>query len=55
MQDINLNQTKLEVNGTYNKDGKITTEFEPTNNTDVINKAYLDRKLSKIESQISCI
>ena len=53
MQDINLNQLKLEVNGIYEKDGKITTGFDPTKNTDVINQASLYKKLSKIESQIS--
>ena len=37
------------------KDEKITTNFEPTNNEDVINKAYLDEKLEKINGHISYI
>ena len=52
LQDANINQLKLKVYDTYKKDEKITN-FEPTDNTDVINKAYLDEKLSKIEDQIS--
>ena len=35
------------------EDEKLTTNFEPTDNTDVINKVYLDEKLSKIEGQFS--
>ena len=31
------------------KDEKITTNFEPFNDEDIINKTYLDTKLSKIE------
>ena len=42
-----INQLKLEVHDTYRKDEKITTDFEPINNEDVINKAYLDGKLFK--------
>ena len=53
LQDLNINQLKLEVHDTYKKDEKITTNFEPTDNEDVINKAYLDEKLSKIQGQIS--
>ena len=29
------------------KDEKVTTNFEPTDESDVINKAYLDEKLKK--------
>ena len=47
LQDLNINQLKLEVHDTYTKDEKLTTDFEPTDNSDVINKAYLDEKLSK--------
>ena len=53
LQDLNINQLKLEVHDTYKKDEKITRNFEPTHNPDVINNAYLDEKLSKIEGQIS--
>ena len=55
MQDLNLNQLKLKVNNTYQKNEKITTKFEAVNDEDVINKAYLDTNLSKIAGQISLI
>ena len=44
-QDLNNNQLKLRVHDTYKKDEKLTTDFEPTDNSDVINKAYLENKL----------
>ena len=47
------NQIKLEVHDTYKHDQKITTNFEPVDNEDVINKAYLDEKISKIDSHLS--
>ena len=47
LQDLIINQLKLEVHLFYKKDEKIATNFEPTNNTDLINKAYLDEKLKK--------
>ena len=53
LQDLNINQLKLEVHDTYKKDEKLTTNFKPTDNEDVINKAYLDEKLSKINGHIS--
>ena len=53
LQDLNINQLILEVHDTYKKDEKITTKFEPSNNEDVINKAYLDEKLSKIDGHLS--
>ena len=53
LQDLNINQLKLEVHDTYKKDEKLTTNFEPSNNGDVINKAYLDEKLSKIDNHLS--
>ena len=34
-------------------DEKITTNFEPSNEEDVLNKVYLDKKISQIEGQIS--
>ena len=45
VQDIDFNQLELEVLDYYKKDEKITTNFEPQNNEDVINKAYLDKKI----------
>ena len=53
LQDLNINQLKLEVHDTYKKNEKLTTNFEPTDDSDVINKAYLDEKLKKIDGHIS--
>ena len=55
LQDMNINQLKLEVHDSYKKDEKTTTDFEPVINEDIKNKAYLDAKLSKIDGQISYI
>ena len=35
------------------KDEKLTTNFEPVDNSDVINKGYLDEKLLKIDGHLS--
>ena len=53
LQDLNINQLKLEVHDSYKKDEKLTTNFEAVNNEDVINKGYLDDKLLKINSHLS--
>ena len=55
LQDLNINQLKLEVHDTYKKDEKITTNFEALDDSDVINKAYLDDKLKKIDGHIAYI
>ena len=55
LQDLNINQLKLEVYDTYKKDEKLTTNFEPVDNSDVINKRYLDEKLLKIDGHLSKI
>ena len=47
MQDINLNQLKLDLHDTCKKDEKLTTNFEASNPEDVINKAYQDEKISE--------
>ena len=47
LQDLLINQVKLEVQDPYKKVEKITTEFEPINIEDVINKSCLDEKSSK--------
>ena len=39
LQDINNIQLKFEVHDTYKKDEKITAIFEPTGDSNVINKA----------------
>ena len=53
LQDLNINQLKLEVHDTYRKDGKITTIFEPLNNENVINKSYLDENILKRNGHLS--
>ena len=52
---MNIDQIKLEVQDTYKKDEKKTTDFEAVDDKYVINKAYLDEKLKKIEEHISYI
>ena len=52
IQDLKINQPKLEVHDNYKIDERITTNFEPVNDSDVINKAYLDDKLSKIKGHL---
>ena len=53
LQDLNINQLKLEVHDTYKKDEKMTTNFEAVDNEDVINKGHLDLKLLKIDGHLS--
>ena len=53
LQDLNINQLKLEVHDTYKKDEKITTNFEAVDDLDVINKGYLDSKLLEIDGHLS--
>ena len=53
LQDLNLNQLKLEVHNTYKKDEKITTIFEATDDSDVMNKAYLDKTLLNMNEYLS--
>ena len=53
MQDLNINQLKLEVHDTHKKDEKITTNFEPVDDSDVINKGHLDENLLKINGHLS--
>ena len=53
LQDLKINQLKLEVDDTYKKDEKLTTDFEPTDNSDITNKGYPDEKLLKINGHFS--
>ena len=53
LQDLIINNLKLEVHDTYKKDEKITTNFQPVDDSDVINKAYLVEKLKKIDGHNS--
>ena len=55
LQDLNINNLKLEVNDTYKKDEKLTTSFEAIDDSDVINKAYRYDKLRKIDGHIAYI
>ena len=55
LQDSNINQLKLEIYDTYKKDEKITTNFKPTDNLDVINKGYFDEELKKTNGHIAYI
>ena len=53
LQDLNINRLKLEVHDSYKKDEKLTKNFEPNDNEDVINKGYLGEKLLKINGHLS--
>ena len=53
MQGLNINQLKLELHDTFKKDEKLTTNFEPTDDSDVLRKSYLDVK--KVDGRISFI
>ena len=53
LQDLIISQLKLEVPDTYKEDEKITTNFQPTDDSDGINKAYLDEKVKKIDGHIA--
>ena len=55
VQEIKINQIKLEVKDTNKKDEKITTNSEADEYVDVINKGYLDKKLLKINGHISLL
>ena len=47
LQGLNINQLKLAVHDTFKKDGKLTTKFVPTDDSDVTNKGYLEEKIVK--------
>ena len=53
LQDLNINQLKLEVHDTYKKDEKLKTIFKAVDDKDVINKGYLDSKLLKVDGHLS--
>ena len=50
---MHVNQVKLEKHDTYEEDEKITTTIEPIDDSEVINKAYQDEKLFKLERHLS--
>ena len=53
LQDLKVNHLKLEVDDTYTKYAKLTTDFEPTDNSDNINKGCPDEKLLIINGHFS--
>ena len=53
--DMNNIQLKLKVRDTYGKDRKLTTNIKPTDDSKVINKSYMDEKLSKIDGHLSLL
>ena len=53
MQDINANQLKLKVNDNFKNDDKKATNFEPSDDEDLVNKGYLNTKVSKIVCHLS--
>ena len=55
LQGLKINQVKLELHDSYKKDEKLTTNSEPMNNEDVINKEYLDEKLLKINGHLTSV
>ena len=52
VQYSNIIQFKVEVHITYEKDEKITTDFELTDDSDVIKRTQLDEKLSGINGHL---
>ena len=55
VQDLYINHLKLQVHDSYIELEKTTTIFEASNPEDVINKAYLDEKLLKIDGHLSLL
>ena len=55
LQDLIINHLKFEIHDTYKKDEKITANIETTDDSYVINKAYLDDKIEKIDGHIAYI
>ena len=53
LQDLIIIQLKLNVHDTYKKGEKLTTNFEPIDDSDVTNKGYLDETLLKINGHLS--
>ena len=51
-RDFNLIQLKLEGHDNYEKGEKLTRNFEPVNDEDIITKAYLDEKSLKKDGNI---
>ena len=52
VQDFNIEQLKHKVNDSFEKDEKMTTKIEVSRDKDVINKIYLDSKMSREEGYL---
>ena len=52
---MDINQLKLQVHDTFKKNEKLTTNFEPIDDSDVLNKFYLDEKLETLDAHSSYI
>ena len=52
-QKSTFNQLKLKLNHIYKKTEKLTSNFEPDNYEDVVNKCYLGTEISKVKCHIS--
>ena len=55
VQVIKIKQLKLEVHDKYKEYEKLTTNFDPTDNSNVIDKVYLDEKLLKMNGYLSLL
>ena len=55
VQDINLNQIKLKVNYTYDKDEKTATNVEHVKDEDVVMKTFLDVTITEAKGHMSNI
>ena len=53
LQDLNINELKLKVNESYEKDEKLTTKQEALIDADNINKESLDTKVAEAKGQIT--
>ena len=53
LQDMIINQLKLQVHGSYKKGEKRKTNFEVSDGSDVINKTYIEDNLLKRDGHLS--
>ena len=52
LQDMKIIQVKLDIHDSFKEDKNLATNFERTDNTDVMNKSYLDENFLKKRSLI---
>ena len=55
VQDLGIYQLKVQVQDSHQKDEKITTNFKALDESEVINKAYLDEKILKSNGHLSLL